>query len=974
MNGSAAQLAAELARTLHGELRFDDGARALYSTDSSNYRQVPIGVVIPRDKDDVIATVELCRKFGTPITCRGGGTSLAGQRCIVAVIIDFTKYMNRVLEIDVKHKLARVEPGLVLDELQKEIKKHGLIFGPDPATHNHCAIGGMLGNNSCGVHSVMAEFYGGGARTSDNVHALEVLLYDGTILRVGNTDEIELAQIIRQGGRRGEIYKKLVDLRDRYGEFVRQRFPKIPRRVSGYNLDDLLPEKNFHVARALIGSEGTCVLILEAILELIVAPPVRSLLVLGYPDIYQAGDHVPEIRNYKPIGLEGIDGVLINAMKIKHIHPRDLEILPKGRGWLLIEFGGKTKEEADEPARKLMAELQSQPNAPEIQLLDDPAHEAVVWEIRDAGLGASARVPDQPDTWEGWEDSAVSPKDIGNYLRDFRALLDKYDYLCTLYGHFGQGLVHTRIDFGLKNHAGIKKYLAFTNDAADLVVRYGGSLSGEHGDGQSRGELLSKMFGPELVEAVVQFKEIWDSAWKMNPGKIVRPFRRDENLRYGEHYDPPQWPTHFKFPGDNGSFSYAIERCVGVGKCRRHEGGTMCPSYMATREEKHYTRGRSRLLWEMLNGGVIGKAGWRDGRVFDALDLCLACKGCKADCPVNVDMATYKAEFLSHYYKGRVRPLHAYAFGLVHLWARLAQILPRFVNLVNRAPIASDFAKRLIGVSPQRKLPKFAGQNFKSWFARRQRRFNPQHAMSTAQPKHVLLWPDTFNNYFHPETARAAVAVLEHAVFQVVVPMVDLCCGRPLYDYGMLDTARRWLGRILRVLEKDIEKGTPLVGLEPSCVSVFRDELVNLFPNDENACRLSQQTFLLSEFLVQKAGGFAVPKLDRNAVLHGHCHHKAVLNFNDEETILRKMGLDLRVLDSGCCGLAGSFGFEAEKYEVSRACGERVLLPEVRAASTDTLIITSGFSCREQIAHFTKRRALHPAEVLQQALQSSGKI
>jgi len=665
---------------------------------------------------------------------------------------------------------------------------------------------------------------------------------------------------------------------------------------------------------------------------------------------------------------------LINAMKIKHIHPRDLEILPKGRGWLLIEFGGKTKEEADEPARKLMAELQGQPNRPEMKLIDDPEHEAVVWEIRDAGLGASARVPDEPDTWEGWEDSAVSPKDIGNYLRDFRALLDKYGYLCTLYGHFGQGLVHTRIDFGLKNHAGIQKYLAFTNDAADLIVRYGGSLSGEHGDGQSRAELLPKMFGPELVEAFAQFKEIWDPDRKMNPGKIVRPFRRDENLRYGEHYDPPQWKTHFKFPGDNGSFSYAIERCVGVGKCRRHEGGTMCPSYMVTREEKHSTRGRSRLLWEMLDGGVIGKAGWRDTRVFDALDLCLACKGCKADCPVNVDMATYKAEFLSHYYKGRLRPLNAYAFGLVHLWARLAQMSPRFVNLVNRAPVISDLAKRLLGVSPQRKLPKFAVENFKSWFVRRQKTLAAQRPMSDSQPKRVVLWPDTFNNYFHPETARAAVAVLEHAGFQVVVPTVDLCCGRPLYDYGMLDTAKRWLGQILRVLGKDIENGTPLVGLEPSCVSVFRDELVNLFSNDENARRLSQQTFLLSEFLVQKVGDFAVPRLDRSAVLHGHCHHKAVLNFSDEETLLRKIGLNLRVLDSGCCGLAGSFGFEAEKYEVSRACGERVLLPEVRAASADALIITSGFSCREQIAHFTKRRALHPAEVLQQALQSSGQI
>ncbi|PYK08604.1 MAG: FAD-binding oxidoreductase, partial [Verrucomicrobia bacterium] len=526
----------KLRTNVRGEVRFSDGDRALYSTDSSNYRQVPIGVLIPRDRSDVITTVAICRKFGAPITCRGGGTSLAGQCCNVAVILDFTKYMNRIIEIDVEAKLARVEPGLVLDDLQNQLRSRGLVFGPDPATHSHCAIGGMLGNNSCGVHSVMAEFYGGGARMSDNVRELEVLFYDGTILRVGKTADEELKQIVasavvngsskagstesdqRAGSgihgagcsRRAEIYRKLLDLREKYGELVRQRFPKIPRRVSGYNLDELLPEHGFNVARALVGTESTCVIILEATLELIVNPRVRSLLVLGYPDIYRAGDHIPQIRKHKPIGLEGIDDVLVGAMKRKHIHPRDLEILPKGNGWLLIEFGGNTKEEADTLAQELMAELRKQSDPPTMRLIDDPSHEQVVWEIRDSGLGASARVPDEPDTWEGWEDAAVSPEDIGKYLRDFRALLDKYGYLCTLYGHFGQGLVHTRIDFGLKTHAGIQKYLRFTEEAAQLIKRYGGSLSGEHGDGQSRGELLPKMFGEELVQAFREFKEIWD--------------------------------------------------------------------------------------------------------------------------------------------------------------------------------------------------------------------------------------------------------------------------------------------------------------------------------------------------------------------------------------------------------------------------------------------------------------------------------
>src|SRR5438067_11219221 len=667
-------LEAELRKSIRGEVRFGDGDRALYSTDSSNYRQIPIGVVIPRDRSDVIATVAACRKFGAPITCRGGGTSLAGQCCNVAVIIDFAKYMNHVLEIDAGRKLVRVEPGLVLDELQKRVKTHWLIFGPDPATHSHCAIGGMLGNNSCGVHSVMAEFYGGGARCSDNIRELEVLLYDGNIMRVGKTSDAELPQILSgeavAGGddpgireftqlsaagvnaagyksplndrgniRRAEIYRRLINVRDKYADLIRQRFPKIPRRVSGYNLDELLPENGFNVARALVGTESTCVVILEATLELIPKPRTRSLLVLGYPDIYHAGDHVPDIRKYKPIGLEGIDDVLIHAMKLKHIHPRDLQILPRGKGWLLIEFGGDTKEEADAPARELMAELKARLDPPTMRLVDDPEHEKIVWEIRDSGVGASARVPDQPDTWEGWEDSAVSPNDIGKYLRDFRALLNKHDYLCTLYGHFGQGLVHTRIDFGLKTHEGIQKYLRFTEEAAELIKRYGGSLSGEHGDGQSRGELLPIMFGEELVRAFREFKEIWDPEWKMNPGKVVRPYKRDENLRYGEQYKPPQWRTYFKYPNDKGSFSYAMERCVGVGKCRQNEHGTMCPSYMVTREEKHSTRGRARLLWEMLNNDPLRKKGWRDESVKEALDLCLACKGCKADCPVNVDMA-----------------------------------------------------------------------------------------------------------------------------------------------------------------------------------------------------------------------------------------------------------------------------------------------------------------------------------------------
>jgi FAD/FMN-containing dehydrogenase/Fe-S oxidoreductase len=956
----AIELEAELQANLRGEVRFDDGSRALYATDGSNYRQTPIGVVLPRSIDDVITTIAIARARGAPITSRGCGTSLAGQCCNAAIIIDMSKYLNRVLEIHVEEKLGRVQPGTILDDLRHAAGKHQLTFGPDPATHNHCTLGGMIGNNSCGIHSVMAAFHGNGARTSDNVHELEILTYDGERMRVGETSEDRLEQIIRGGGRRGEIYRALRQLRDKYAPAIREKFPNIPRRVSGYNLDELLPERGFNVARAVAGTEGTCVTVLEATLCLLDNPKARTLLVLGYPDVYSAGDHAPEIMQHKPIGLEGIDDVLIGYMKKTGLHAEDIQLLPEGKGFLMAEFGADSKKDADEKARAVMAVLKKKSNAPNMKLFDDEWEESKVWEVRESGLGATAFVPGLDDTWPGWEDSAVPPDKVGPYLRDLRKLFHKYNYSASLYGHFGQGCIHCRIPFDLYTAAGIKKYRAFVDEATDLILSYGGSLSGEHGDGQSRAELLPKMYGSEIIEAFREFKSIWDPQWKMNPGKVIGAYAITENLRLGTDYNPWEPPTYFQFPSDKGSFARATLRCVGVGKCRRLEGGTMCPSYMATREEKDTTRGRAHLLFEMLRGETIGKNGWRDESVKDALDLCLACKGCKGDCPVNVDMATYKAEFLAHYYKGRIRPVHAYAFGLIHIWSQLAQISPSLVNFVNRAPLLSNLAKGLIGVAQQREMPGFAAESFKGWFARR-----PLHNQN--KPR-VILWPDTFNNYFHPATAKAAVEVLESAGFHVVVPKQDLCCGRPLYDYGMLGTARRWLLQILNSLADDIEAGVPIVGLEPSCTAVFRDEIYELFPQNENARRVKQQTFTLAEFLEKHAPHYQVPKLERKAIVHGHCHHRAVMKLGPEEKLLKKMGVSYNLLDSGCCGMAGAFGFEADHYDVSIACGERVLLPAVRAASKDTIILADGFSCREQVRQCTDRVPLHVAELLKMAM------
>ena len=970
-----------------GDIRFDAGARALYATDGSNYRQVPIGVVLPRNIDDVLATVSLSRRFGAPLLCRGGGTSLAGQCCNVAVVLDFTKYMSRILEIDPVRRMARVQPGVVLDNLRNAAEKHHLTFGPDPASHERCTLGGMIGNNSCGVHSVMA------GKTDDNIEELEILTYDGARLKVGQNfihDHVDTNEssgnsrprpsggpelsIRGDSGRATQLRESLRQIAAQYADLIRQKFPNIPRRVSGYNLNYLLPENGFHIARALVGSEGTCVTVLEATCRLVESPPERVLLVVAYPDIFQCADHIPEIMAHKPIGLEGFDDLLVGYTRAKGINSEGLSLLPEGGGWLMVEFGASAASEAEAQARALMKTLSRAALPPNFRLFTDKQQAKRVWEVREASLGVTSHVPGEPLYWEGWEDAAVAPENLGGYLRDLRKLMAGFGYKGSLYGHFGHACVHTRINFDLQSKDGIANFRKFVEEAADLVVGYGGSLSGEHGDGQSRAELLPKMFGPELMQAFREFKSAWDPEWKMNPGKVIGlpgkpPYKLDENLRLGANYAPWEPETRFQFPADHGSLAHASLRCVGVGKCRRDEGGVMCPSYRATREEEHSTRGRAHLLWEMTQGegredGII-RDGWRSEEVKESLDLCLACKGCKSDCPVGVDVATYKAEFLSHYYEGRVRPLNAYAFGNIDFWARLASNAPGLANLTTQLPVLRDLAKFVAGIPAQRAIPPFAPRSFKShWFGRGE----------TSSTRHlngppVLLWPDTFNNYFLPHTAMAAADVLEAAGFQVIVPRANLCCGRPLYDFGMLDRAEALLLRILDELSPEIEAAVPVVGLEPSCVAVFRDELLNLFPHDQRAQALARQTYLLSEFLESHARDFKLPRFERTALLHGHCHHKSIQKMTAEESLLRRLGIDFRQPAPGCCGMAGSFGFERDKYDISMAIGELELLPAVRTAAADCLIIADGFSCREQIAQGTDRHALHLAEVLQMALE-----
>jgi FAD/FMN-containing dehydrogenase/Fe-S oxidoreductase len=954
------RLRAALAGQVDGEVRFDAGSRAAYAHDGSNYRQVPIGVVVPRTVDAAVAAVAVCRRAGVPVLSRGGGTSLAGQCCNEAVVIDWTKYCHELVSVDPDTRTAVLQPGIALDKANDALAKYRLMVGPKPSTHVSCTIGGMIGNNSCGAS---AQAYG---KMVDAVRRLEVVTYGGLRMWAGETSDAEYEQIIAAGGQKAELYRRLREMRDSYLGQIRTGYPQIPRRVSGYNLDSLLPERGFHVARALVGSESTLVTVLHAEIELVEVPRHKSLVVLGYPDIADAADVVPLVLRHSPLLLEGLDDVLISLEREEHLSPDALDKLPEGSGWLMIQFAGDSLEEADERAHALIDDVNragSHPR-PHVAYSEDPAVEERLQDVREAGLGATAYPPGKHETYEGWEDAAVPPERLGDYLRDFRNLMERHDYQgASLYGHFGQGCVHTRIPFEVRTTEGIAAYRSFVEDAADLVVSYGGSLSGEHGDGQSRGELLPRMFGPELMRAFGEMKAAFDPGNKMNPGKVVDPYRLDENLTLRGWF-PREPRTFFHYPHDEGGFPAAASRCVGIGKCRGDEGGVMCPSYRVTREEEHATRGRARLLMEMIRGEVI-TGGWRSTEVRDALDLCLSCKGCRKDCPVDVDMATYKAEFLAHHYQGRLRPASHYSMGWLPVIALLASRAPRAVNAAAGTPGFGRLLKLAGGIDMRRDLPRFAPERFTRWHARRgPRRPGPP----------VILWPDTFTNNFHPEVGRAAVAVLEDAGFRVAVPTRPLCCGLTWISTGQLGVAARVLKRSIAELRPALQAGRRVVVLEPSCAAVFRSDAAELLASDD-AWLLARQTTTLAELLSEarwRPRPGRAEETPGKAIAQVHCHQHAIMGFDADRDLLQACGVAVDVLDAGCCGLAGNFGFERGHYDVSVACAEHGLWPAVRDADPGTAILADGFSCRTQIeAGHLGRSGIHLAQLLARMLPES---
>ncbi|GAA5155523.1 FAD-binding and (Fe-S)-binding domain-containing protein [Pseudonocardia eucalypti] len=949
-----------------GEVRFDTASRAMWSADASNYRRIPIGVVRPRDTADAEAAIAVCREHGVPVLPRGAGTSIAGQAVNTAVVLDYAKHCNRILEIDPDARTARVEPGVVCDQLRDAARPYGLTFGPDPSTHNRCTLGGMIGNNACGSHSVAW------GKTVDNVHALDVLTYRGERLLLGPGGTLprgaDPLHISTQSHSDAEsIPDALRQLGERLGDDVRAAFPELTRRVSGYNLDQLLPENGFDLAKALVGTEGTCVTVLGATMRLVESPPARALAVLGFPDAYTAADNVMVVREHNPLTIEGMDAGLIAALRAHNPNETTSRALPEGGGWLYVETGGATREEAEAAAHAVVKAMKPYGQTGSV-VVSDPVRMRALWRVREDGAGILTRSPDGGEAWPGWEDAAVPPERFGAYLREFDQVLARHGRRGVYYGHFGDGCLHVRIDFDLLTREGIANFRSFMEDAADAVVKYGGSLSGEHGDGQARAELLPRMYPKEIISGFEEFKAIWDPDDAMNPGCLVRPKRMDEDLRIFVGMPRLSGKPELAFAHDRGDFGRAARRCLGVGRCVTGSGGVMCPSYRATGEEMHSTRGRARLLFEMANGEVITD-GWKSPEVAEALDLCLSCKGCKRDCPVGVDMAAYKTEFLAQRYKNRPRPLTHYSMGALPRWLRLvARVpgLPRALNAAARRPRLAAVAKRLGGIAPERAIPPLAERPLRA----SRRSFG-----ETGTRGRVVLWLDTFTGHFDPVIAGDAVAVLTALGYRVELPAGEVCCGLTWFSTGQLGAARRVLRRTLDTLRPWLRESVPVVALEPSCAAALRADLPELLPDEPDAKALAGAVRTFAEVLAPHAAELTEladragpPATGRRALVQTHCHQHADLGNEADRTVLGALRVDAEVLDSGCCGLAGNFGFEKGHYEVSMACAERVLLPAVRAADPDVAVLADGFSCRTQLRQAGTREPVHLAQLAADAL------
>jgi FAD/FMN-containing dehydrogenase/Fe-S oxidoreductase len=953
----ATRLERALKERIRGEVRFDMKSRLLYSTDASLYQFLPVGVVVPRDAEDVQAAVELAAEHRVPLLPRGGGTSLAGQTTGTALVLDFSKYMNRILEINPERRYARVQPGVRLDRLQRAARPYDLWFGPDPATIRQCNLGGMIGNNSCGARSLV---YG---KTGDHVHTLDCIMADGgcTHFKPMSRDALATAE-----GREAELARRVLEILEPHRERIEARYPRIPRRVSGYNFDALLEKPELNLADLMVGSEGTLATIVEAKMGLVPLPPRQALVLLAFRDRFSSFDAVPHILpEFGLSALEIVDSrVLDGARRLFEYRPMAELVPPDALGVLFCEFAGEDEEAVTELARRFAERAGQLPGEPWAGVFLDPNEQVSAWALRQAATGLLYLTTPTKDIkpQEFVEDTGVPPERLGEYTRRFEEIVAKHGTRTGYFGHAGQGCLHIRVDLNLKLGEDVRRMQAIAQDIAELVVEFGGSLSGEHGDGLARSEFLPLMFGPEILELHKQVKHVFDPGNRMNPGgKIIPPYQRmSENLRFGEEYSVQALPETYYDYGEDGGWDKAVEKCNGMAVCRKLDAGTMCPSFMVMLEEEHSTRGRANSLREAMRGNLPGM---KSTEVLEALDLCLECKACKTECPVGVDMARYKSEFLAqHYRETGHTPAPAKFFGRVNQFARLGGMAPRLANLGAR--LTAPLVKRASHVDPRRELPTLAPETFRRWFQRRSRQNG--NGRADGRPA-VILLDDTFYNNFHPEPLKAAVTVLERAGYRVELPRQQVCCGRSMISKGLLEEVKGLHSTLIDVLTPQVEAGAAVVGLEPSCILTFKDELPDL-SRDSRAEILKRSAYTLEEFLLT-VPDYRPGRLARRAVVHGHCHQKALVGMGPTTRLFNKVeGLEFTVLDSGCCGMAGSFGYEKGHYEVSRAVGERVLFPAVRSAAEEDLVVAPGYSCRTQIKDFCDgRRAIHPAELLAMA-------
>ncbi|MDR2703334.1 MAG: FAD-binding protein [Cellulomonadaceae bacterium] len=979
-----------IAAGFEGELDWEPRRRAEYSTDASIYRAIPKLVIFPATDADVVSALKALRDNNVIITARGGGTSIAGNAIGTGAVLDFSRHLNRVLEIDPEKRTATVQAGAIMSTLQTAAAPYHLRFGPDPSTQNRAAFGGMIGNNACGPHAVA---YG---RTSDNTLELDCIDGRGRRFTAGKGDP---------------TYKEVPGLAELVADnlaIIRTEFGRFQRQISGYSLEHLLPENGSDLAKALVGTEGTCVTVLNAKLNLVPMPKQPNLVVLGYEDMPKAADDIPRLLAIpgkgRPLAIEGLDARLIEIIQA-HMGAKHVPPLPQGRGWLMIEVEGDTPEQAMLHAEAVVAASTSIDS----QILPAGPDAARMWSIRADGAGLAGRTLANQQAWPGWEDSAVLPEHLGAYLRDLLSLLDKYGFDGVPYGHFGDGCIHMRVDFPLERpgkHLGSRdlsengSFRAFMEEAGDLVVKYGGSMSGEHGDGRARSELLTKMYSPQAIELLGKFKALFDPASHLNPGVITSPnakasndkaFRLDGDLRrplpkpipanrpakrdgrahpHGHLHGVAQKAGYFgfSFSEDDHDLIKAAHRCMGVGKCRAGLGGPansfMCPSYQATRDEKDVTRGRARVLQEAVNGSLIH--GLTSPEVLDSLDLCLSCKACSSDCPAVVDIARWKSEVLHRKYKGHVRPVDHYVLGWLPRWARLVGEFGPLVPVINAVlgfPPITKLVLKVGGMAPERKLMAFAPTPFRKWWRK--------HGETLSGPP-VVLWTDSFSDTIAPNVPEAAVKVLSAAGYRIIVPEKQACCGLTWISTGQLDGARKRMENLMAVLGPYAVNGIPIVGLEPSCTAVLRSDLVDLFPNDPRAKAIAAATRTFAELLTDPATApqdWTLPDMsDLKAVVQPHCHHHSVMGYGADEKLLRNAGAQIEVL-SGCCGLAGNFGMQKGHYEVSVAVAENALLPALRKADNSTAFLADGFSCRTQALQLADKEGKALVEVIAERLR-----